>query len=323
MKKNKMMRIASVLLVAVLLSTCAISGTFAKYTTQDSANDVARVAKWGVSLQVIGSLYGEAYKDGIVANDDNSITVSVSDTTTASDDVVAPGTKNENGFKFSLTGYPEVSSQTKVTIKAQNVFLKSGTYGLMVKVPDNTVTSVNFQALGDLYTNDSSGNYTKANDFASNTTYYTLENSVNFSSDYYPVVYKLEDSSTAYSNGDTSEDTLNKIAKTIAEKFNSNASVTTDGECITKYEVTSDTVAPKTDLATKFGIKDENLSWKWAFGTENNNNDGADTILGLLMAGNEVVKLDSDNSTYKKPTEYTDYCLKTSFDLTITVSQVD
>lgn len=322
MKKNKMMRIASVLLVAVLLSTCAISGTFAKYTTQDSANDVARVAKWGVSLQVIGSLYGKAYKNGIVANNDSSITVIASDATTASDDVVAPGTKNENGFKFSLTGSPEVSSQTKVTIKAQNVFLKDGKYGLMVKVPDNTVTSVNFEDLGDLYTKDSSGNYTKANTFEESATYFTLEDDVVVSSYYYPVVYKLA-GSTTYSNGDTSNDTLNKIAKTIAEKFNSNASGTTDDECITQYEVTSDTVAPNTDLATQFGINDENLSWEWAFGTENNNNDGADTILGLLMAGNEVVKLDSRNSTYKKPTEYTDYCLKTSFDLTITVSQVD
>ena len=48
MKKNKMMRIASVLLVAVLLSTCAISGTFAKYVTQVSGNDSARVARWGI-----------------------------------------------------------------------------------------------------------------------------------------------------------------------------------------------------------------------------------------------------------------------------------
>ena len=54
MKKNKMMRIASVLLVAVLLSTCAISGTFAKFTT--SANlesDKATVATW--SIKVAGS----------------------------------------------------------------------------------------------------------------------------------------------------------------------------------------------------------------------------------------------------------------------------
>ena len=47
MTKNKMMRIASVLLVAVLLSTCAISGTFAKYVTSDTGSDNARVAKWG------------------------------------------------------------------------------------------------------------------------------------------------------------------------------------------------------------------------------------------------------------------------------------
>ena len=44
MKTNKMMRIASVLLVAVLLTTCVISGTFAKYTTTVSATSTANVA---------------------------------------------------------------------------------------------------------------------------------------------------------------------------------------------------------------------------------------------------------------------------------------
>ena len=47
MRKNKMMRAASGLLVAVLLSTCAISGTFAKYTTSTESTDNARVAVWG------------------------------------------------------------------------------------------------------------------------------------------------------------------------------------------------------------------------------------------------------------------------------------
>ncbi len=50
MMKNKMMRVASVLLVAVLLSTCAISGTFAKYTSESTANDTARVAKWNFTV---------------------------------------------------------------------------------------------------------------------------------------------------------------------------------------------------------------------------------------------------------------------------------
>lgn len=47
MKKNNMMRLASVLLVLVLLTTCAISGTFAKYITANEATDTARVAHWG------------------------------------------------------------------------------------------------------------------------------------------------------------------------------------------------------------------------------------------------------------------------------------
>ncbi|MFR0985955.1 MAG: hypothetical protein ACLSFZ_04975 [Frisingicoccus sp.] len=45
MKKNRMMRLASSLLVLTLLTTCVISGTFAKYTTQAGGSDTARVAK--------------------------------------------------------------------------------------------------------------------------------------------------------------------------------------------------------------------------------------------------------------------------------------
>ena len=61
MKTNKMMRLASVLLVAVLLSTCAISGTFAKYVTTKEASDSARVAKFGVTITASGKTFAEAY----------------------------------------------------------------------------------------------------------------------------------------------------------------------------------------------------------------------------------------------------------------------
>ena len=47
MKKNRMMRLASVLLVCVLLTTSVISGTFAKYVTSVESTDEARVANWG------------------------------------------------------------------------------------------------------------------------------------------------------------------------------------------------------------------------------------------------------------------------------------
>ena len=55
MKKNKMMRLASAMMVLTLMSTSVISGTFAKYVTKGEATDKARVAKWGVEVIVEGS----------------------------------------------------------------------------------------------------------------------------------------------------------------------------------------------------------------------------------------------------------------------------
>ena len=57
MKKNAMLKIAAILLVAVLLTTCAISTTFAKYVTNtaDYAPSEARVAKWGLTFTSINA----------------------------------------------------------------------------------------------------------------------------------------------------------------------------------------------------------------------------------------------------------------------------
>ena len=49
MRKNKTMRLASCLLAVTLLTTCAISGTFAKYTSSAEGNDTATVAKWKIT----------------------------------------------------------------------------------------------------------------------------------------------------------------------------------------------------------------------------------------------------------------------------------
>lgn len=334
MKKNKMMRLASVLLVLTLLSTSVISGTFAKYTTQDSASDSARVAKWGVTLQVMGKLYGEAYKDTIVANDDTTLTVLAYDHASADDYVIAPGTNSDDGFHISLTGTPEVTSQTTVTIKAQNIFLNAGNYGLMVAVPSGTVTAENFAYMGDLYT-QTSGIYTKATTFAASTDYFTLEDEADTTSlaTYYPVVYSMT-GDTTYS-GDISTDTINALANVIAGKFGT-VSTSTDANNITTYTVTSDEIAPLTDLDNKFKIDDIEITWAWAFnGTSSGDTasvkDKADTILGLLMtrvaAGPDLldgtVVMKQSDDTYKAPTEHTDYCLDTSFEIDITVNQVN
>ena len=108
MKKNVMMRVASALLVAVLMTTCAISGTFAKYTTSGTAEDSARVAKWGVTVTASGEeVFTEKYAD--VAGDDGTKVVSTVD-------VVAPGTKGSLA-SIAISGTPEVA--VKVTYDAE------------------------------------------------------------------------------------------------------------------------------------------------------------------------------------------------------------
>ena len=110
MKKNVMMRIASVLLVAVMLTTCVISGTFAKYVTSDSGSDNARVAKWGVVITPNGTAFGTAYKaeDGKISATYAAATDSVNnDGTVDSKNLVAPGT-GDTVAAMNVTGKPEV-----------------------------------------------------------------------------------------------------------------------------------------------------------------------------------------------------------------------
>jgi hypothetical protein len=108
MKKNKFMRLASVMLMLCLITTCAISGTFAKYTTNGKAQDSARVAKWGMVITVTGdNAFADAYDVGA------GVKTVVSQGATG-DSVVAPGTYGILAT-VAIDGRPEVS--TKLTTK--------------------------------------------------------------------------------------------------------------------------------------------------------------------------------------------------------------
>ena len=93
MKKNIMMRLSALLLVAVLLTTCVISGTFAKYvTTSELEEDVATVAKWGIVMTVTG--------DDLVYDDDKTTKDATAKVLT--DALCAPGTYEKiTTFTFS------------------------------------------------------------------------------------------------------------------------------------------------------------------------------------------------------------------------------
>lgn len=106
MKKNKMMRLASVLLVLTLLTTSVISGTFAKYTVTKSAGDSARVAHWGVAVTVSGDQAFKTEYNG-TASATNTDTVTVKSSTLKK--LVAPGTDGTLAT-VDITGSPEVDA---------------------------------------------------------------------------------------------------------------------------------------------------------------------------------------------------------------------
>ncbi len=168
MKKNIMMRIAAVMMIAVLLSTCAISGTFAKYITEAEGNDTARVAKWGISITagtkgVDGnSLFSKQY--------DNTSNPTVA--TGANDLVVAPGTANSEGTTFTISGTPEVDVKLTVAMTGS-----AGTGSAQDIVLLKKATDDDSESEATAYTD-----YTKESGSSEK---FTLEK------DYYPVVFTL------------------------------------------------------------------------------------------------------------------------------------
>lgn len=137
MRKNKMMRAASGLLVAVLLSTCAISGTFAKYTTSTDSTDKARVAVWGFNkdavaeLDLFDSSYGTTVK---AADNDNLIAPGTTKTGTFSIINNAAATKPEVSYNFTVS---VAGSEIADTIKNNpNILWKldNGTFGTWEKL---------------------------------------------------------------------------------------------------------------------------------------------------------------------------------------------
>lgn len=109
MKKNRMMRLASILLVCVLLTTSVISGTFAKYTTSVTASDNARVAAWGFgeSTTLEFDLFSTNYNDTAVSS--------------GTDNIIAPGTEQTETIQFAYAdtagkGAPEVDYTVKLEV---------------------------------------------------------------------------------------------------------------------------------------------------------------------------------------------------------------
>ena len=144
MKKNKMMRLASVLLVAVLMSTCAISGTFAKYVTTASGSNSARVAKFGVTV----TAGGDAFKNQYPTNTENGFGYNEEFSVEGKEGaiVVAPGTSGTVDL-FSVSGTPEVA----VNVKAELTAISRIKLPAKTGYADKTGAGETFNVVADYY----------------------------------------------------------------------------------------------------------------------------------------------------------------------------
>lgn len=139
MKKNNTMRVAAGLAVAALLSTCLVSGTYAKYVTKGDSTDTARVAKFGVT---------------VTGHDDTMFKKTYDNTVQSEDtwDVVAPGTKGEL-TAVTLDGKPEVDVKVtnEATVSLTGWTVDTNTYycPLEVKVGDTTLKGSAYTSAAD------------------------------------------------------------------------------------------------------------------------------------------------------------------------------
>lgn len=108
------MRVAGLLLALVLVTSCFVGGTFAKYVTSGNSTDSARVAKFGVTVNANGTVFAEEYKDPagkiVTVKSVGAMTVGEK----AYKNLVAPGTEGELA-KAVLSGTPEVSVRVDYT----------------------------------------------------------------------------------------------------------------------------------------------------------------------------------------------------------------
>lgn len=115
MKKNKIMRAAALMLSLTLVSSCFVGGTFAKYVSEATGTDSARVAKWSFEVNDAEITTANTFTFDLFATatlkdtDGNTETdVAAADAATQKQ-LIAPGTQGQ--FDIVLENLSEVSAK--------------------------------------------------------------------------------------------------------------------------------------------------------------------------------------------------------------------
>lgn len=138
MKKNWFMRIAGVMLVLAMITSCFVGSTFAKYVTRAQGEDNARVAKWGIILTLEGNAFDTQYQTHETG--DHAYEGEFSVVSSNEDQVVAPGTSSddlEQNLVASVVGTPEVATRYILEGDVTDIVLPAGTYTDYTKLVKN------------------------------------------------------------------------------------------------------------------------------------------------------------------------------------------
>ena len=235
-RKLTFRRFTYYLLIATIVISCITNGIFAKFTTESDGGDGARVADFGVVVNISGDLFSTAYSnysekevdDGnggtltqetaisnnptIYTANENTVSVKAKSETKADgklNNVVAPGTKNDVGISVSVTGTPETDYKLTYNLSEfQTIALYGGygtIYGLMVPFEDGIVNESNFKELVEdgIYTGSGTTyqTYTKVLEtdaFKENADYFKIKDTVILepAQIYMPIKYYITDNAT-------------------------------------------------------------------------------------------------------------------------------
>jgi len=151
--KNKFMRVAIIMMALVLVTSCFVGSTFAKYITDADGADNARVALFGVELSAEDGAFATTYalEDTLETNAVITNSVSSSD----ADKLVAPGT--DGAFSnITMTGTPEVAVRVTyaATVELSNWYINTDEYycPIVITVGTEEIYGLDYSSAADFAT---------------------------------------------------------------------------------------------------------------------------------------------------------------------------
>ena len=151
MKNNIMMKIAMVLLATVMITSCAVSGTFARYTSTATGSSTARIASWDFKVggtkvstnNLTFNLFNTVFDtNGSAATND----ADVSDGDTPA--VIAPGTWGY--FDIVLKNDSEVTARYSIAFSQSKTNASNGLNIKYLISTGNTLPAANSSWVSDI-----------------------------------------------------------------------------------------------------------------------------------------------------------------------------